>query len=83
MTRVNVNDAKTHFSRYLDRVEAGETIILCRHNRPIAEMRPLAKEGVSKVRVAGMDKGKFHIPAEFFEPLPPEVLREFNAEEDQ
>ena len=34
MTKVNVHEAKTHLSRYLDRVEAGETVILCRHNRP-------------------------------------------------
>jgi len=44
MTKVNVHKAKTHLSRYLDRVEGGETVILCRHNKPIAEIRPIPPE---------------------------------------
>jgi antitoxin (DNA-binding transcriptional repressor) of toxin-antitoxin stability system len=32
--RLNVYEAKTHLSRYLNRVEAGETLFLCRRNRP-------------------------------------------------
>jgi prevent-host-death family protein len=39
--RLNVDEAKTHLSRYLKRVEAGETLVLCRRNRPIAEVRPI------------------------------------------
>ena len=36
--KLNVHEAKTHLSRYLNQVEAGETLILCRHNKPIAEV---------------------------------------------
>jgi prevent-host-death family protein len=80
MVKVNVHEAKTHFSKYLDRVEAGETIVLCRHNKPIAEVRPIPAEPVRKQRVAGLDKGKFTVGPEFFEPLPPEILRVFMGE---
>jgi antitoxin (DNA-binding transcriptional repressor) of toxin-antitoxin stability system len=31
MIRVNIQEAKTHLSRYLDRVEQGEVVIVCRH----------------------------------------------------
>ena len=81
MIKVNVHEAKTHLSRYLDQVEAGETVILCRHNRPVAEIRPLPKEPKRKP-VWGTDKGKFTVGPEFFEPLPDEILRAFNGEDD-
>jgi prevent-host-death family protein len=80
MVKINVHEAKTHFSKYLDRVEAGETIILCRHNKPIAEVRPIPAEPPRKQRVIGLDKGKFTVGPEFFEPLPPEILRVFMGE---
>lgn len=70
MIKVNVHEAKTHLSKYLDRVEAGETIILCRHNKPIAEVRPIPEEPQRKPRVFDLDKGKFEVGPEFFEPLP-------------
>ena len=40
MIRVNIAEAKTHLSRYLKRVEQGETVVLCRRNVAIAEIRP-------------------------------------------
>jgi antitoxin (DNA-binding transcriptional repressor) of toxin-antitoxin stability system len=81
MVKINVHEAKTHLSRYLDRVEAGETIVLCRHNKPIAELRAIPNQQ-RKPRVAGLDKGKFEVGPEFFEPLPPEILRVFMGEGD-
>ena len=75
MTKVNVHDAKTNLSKYLDRVEAGETIVVCRHNRPIAELRPLPPEDKRKPRIPGFFKDKFTIPPEFFEPMSEEELQ--------
>lgn len=43
MTTININEAKTHLSRYAKRVKAGETIILADRNKPFAEIRPLAE----------------------------------------
>jgi len=79
MTRVNIHEA-TDLSQYLDRVEAGETIVLCRHNKPIAEIRPIPAEPERKPRVLGIDKGKFEVGPEFFEPLPSEILRYFQGQ---
>ena len=79
MIRLNIHEAKTHLSRYLERVEKGETVILCRHNRPIAEIRPLS--GASgKSRSLGVDRGKFTLGKAFFKPLPKELLSAFTGE---
>jgi antitoxin (DNA-binding transcriptional repressor) of toxin-antitoxin stability system len=78
MIRLNVHEAKTHLSRYLERLEAGEVIVLCRRNVAIAEIRPLqAKREVA--RPVGLAKGSFEVPEAFFEPLPEEVLGGFEG----
>jgi prevent-host-death family protein len=78
VTKLNVHEAKTHLSRYLDRVEAGETLILCRHNKPIAEVRPI-KPKPKKKRAFGIYEG-FDISPEFFDPLPEDELRLWEGE---
>lgn len=78
MTKVNVHDAKTHLSRYLERVERGETIVLCRRNVPVAELRPLPPER-QKPRPVGLAKGRIEVPASFFEPLPDELVDSFEG----
>ena len=78
MIKLNIHQAKTHLSRYLKDVEAGETILLCRHNVPIAEIRPLPKQRKT-LRQLGTAKGKVAVPPEFFEPLPEEILRAFEG----
>jgi prevent-host-death family protein len=40
-TIVNIHEAKTHFSRLLERVQAGETIVIAKAGTPIAELKPL------------------------------------------
>lgn len=79
MTRVNVHEAKTHLSRYMDRVTRGETILICKRNVPVAELRPVKKK--NRVPRIGLAKGEFTIPKEFFDPLPDDLLRAFNGEE--
>jgi antitoxin (DNA-binding transcriptional repressor) of toxin-antitoxin stability system len=76
MIKLNVREAKTHLSRYLARLARGESILLCKRNIPIAEIRPLPPHRKAKRRI-GLAKGKFKIPPEFFEPLPDDVLDSF------
>ena len=77
MIRINVTEAKTHLSRYLKCVERGETVVLCRRNVPIAEIRPLPKR-TREPRPVGIDRG-MTIPAAFFEPLPDDLLAAFEG----
>jgi antitoxin (DNA-binding transcriptional repressor) of toxin-antitoxin stability system len=79
MTRLNVHDAKTHLSKYLAKLEKGETILLCRRNQPIAEIRPIPAQR-KKPRPIGLYEGQIKLGPEFFEPLPAELLRYFNGE---
>jgi antitoxin (DNA-binding transcriptional repressor) of toxin-antitoxin stability system len=79
MIRLNVHEAKTHLSKYLDKLEKGETILLCRRNEPIAEIRSITPKR-KKPRPIGLDAGKIKLGSEFFEPLPDELLAYFNGE---
>ena len=69
MLHLNVHEIKAHFSKYLDLLERGETIIVCRRNKPIAELRPLTTTGP---RPIGLGKGLATVGEAFFEPLPEE-----------
>ncbi len=80
MIKLNIHEAKTHLSRYLKDLEAGETILLCRYNVPIAEIRPLPRQRKTP-RPLGTAKGKVQVPSEFFEPLPEKLLRAFEGRE--
>jgi prevent-host-death family protein len=80
MKKVNIHEAKTHLSHYLEEVERGETVVLCRRNRPVAELRPLAARR-HKPRPIGLAKGIFTVPASFFEDLPKETLALFHGED--
>ncbi|MFZ4382269.1 MAG: type II toxin-antitoxin system Phd/YefM family antitoxin [Sandarakinorhabdus sp.] len=46
---VNVHDAKTHFSRLLDRAHAGEEIVIAKAGKPYARLVPLAPAEPRKV----------------------------------
>ena len=77
MIRVNIADAKTHLSRSLDKVEGGETILVCRRNVPDAEIRPVPRPP-AEPRPVGIDRG-MTIPSDFFEPLPDDLLDAFEG----
>ena len=46
MHAVGLFDAKTHFSEYVMRAEAGEEVIIMRHNKPVAKIVPLHAKAV-------------------------------------
>lgn len=73
-TTLNVHEAKTHLSKLLQRVEAGEEIVIARAGRPVARLIPFAKRGK---RILGRDAGVAFIAADFDAPLPDEVLADF------
>lgn len=73
-----MHDAKTHLSRYVARLRDGDTIVLCRRNVPVAEIRPLAS-GRGEIATPGRWKGLITIPPEFFQPLPDDLLDAFDG----
>lgn len=68
--RVNVHQAKTHLSKLLAAVEAGEEVIIARGDKPVARITPIRKP-----RKGGWLKGKGGLDESFWEPLPDEELR--------
>lgn len=72
---INIHEAKTHLSRLVERVEAGEEITLARAGRPVARLVPYRAR--QRPREAGAWKGQVWIGPDFDEPLP-----EFEGELD-
>jgi len=75
---VNVYEAKTHLSQLLDRVAAGEEIVIARAGHPIARLVPLS-EASSQRRIPGGWRGKVSI-ADDFDELPPGLEAAFRGE---
>ena len=67
MATVNVREARTHLSRLLRRMEAGEEIVIARNGMPVARLVPVKKRGK---RQFGALRGRLVVPDSFFEPLP-------------
>ena len=44
MREIQASEAKTHLPSLLDEVERGETLIITRHGKPIAEIKPMATQ---------------------------------------
>ena len=77
MISVNVHEAKTRLSRLLERVAAGEEILISKAGKPMAKLTPLSKPQIN--RVLGLDKGVIKIPEEFGAPLPDDLLQLFES----
>lgn len=64
--QVNIYDAKTHLSRLLERVEAGEEIVIARNGRPVARLVPAQR--IRSPRRPGAWEGRGWIADDFDEP---------------
>jgi antitoxin (DNA-binding transcriptional repressor) of toxin-antitoxin stability system len=71
MKIVTIHAAKTHLSKLLAEVEAGEEVVLARGKTPVAKLTRY----VEPPRVPGSMKGEIDIGPEFFDPLPEEELQ--------
>jgi prevent-host-death family protein len=74
MRRVNVHAAKTHLSRLLEDVEAGEEIVLARAGRPVARLVPFRPD--TQRRVPGVWRGRVRMAADF-DVTPEDLIKAF------
>lgn len=79
MIRINIHEAKARLSEFLARAEEGETVVICRRNVPVAELRGIARV-VAERRPVGLAAGLFQVPDDFDAPLPDDVLDAFEEE---
>lgn len=64
---INIHDAKTHLSRYLNQVREGQIITLCKNGMPIAKIIPFRQE--KGEREFGLAKESIEIPGSFYDDL--------------
>ena len=76
--RVNMHEAKTHLSRLVERVEAGEEITVSRAGKPVARL--VAVRPVTGSRTPGALRGRIRISDDFDAPLPAELAAGFAGE---
>ena len=78
MVEVSVEEILQNLPAYLQRVEAGETLIIVRAGQPVAEVKPV--EGRPEtLRPFGLCAGEFTVPENFDAPLPEDILHAFES----
>jgi antitoxin (DNA-binding transcriptional repressor) of toxin-antitoxin stability system len=70
---VGVHEAKTHLSRLIEDVAAGEEIVITRRGEAVASLGPPP----GRAPQFGVDRGRFVVPDDFDAPLPDELLDAF------
>jgi prevent-host-death family protein len=72
--KVNVHDAKTHFSKLLERAHSGEEIVIAKAGKPYAKLVPF-NEPAKPPRKPGRWPELRNIPSSvWFDPLPDDEL---------
>lgn len=79
MKAVNTHEAKTHLSRLLRRVAAGEEITIANRGVPVARLVPVPSK--KRKRELGFYGDKIKIADDFDAPLPDEILDAFEGRE--
>jgi prevent-host-death family protein len=77
LVTINIHDAKTQLSKLLQRVMAGEEIIIAKAGKPVARLVPFTQKPME--RVPGTAKGKIWIAPDFQAPLPDDILDAFEG----
>ncbi len=77
MQQYNIHEAKTQLSAILERVEAGEEIIIARAGKPVA--RIVAIGHLRAPRVLGIYAGQPFALADDFDALPPDIQAAFEG----
>jgi antitoxin (DNA-binding transcriptional repressor) of toxin-antitoxin stability system len=75
---VSLQDLQRDPNALLDRVEAGERLVVFRGGVPIAELRPVQAVQLGP-RPFGLCAGAFTVPDDFDAPLPEKILRAFEG----
>jgi antitoxin (DNA-binding transcriptional repressor) of toxin-antitoxin stability system len=77
MMKATLDEVEKRPADYLHRVLEGETVVLFRDDRPVAEIRPL--NAATGPRPFGLAAGDFVVPDDFDDPLPDELLDAFEG----
>jgi antitoxin (DNA-binding transcriptional repressor) of toxin-antitoxin stability system len=78
MTTITLHEIERDLLGYLRRVELGETLLIVRDQHPVAEIKPVLSPA-RQARPYGMCAGEFTVPADFDQPLPNDILKDFEG----
>ncbi len=76
---VNIEEAKTNFSQLIQRVIAGEEILIAQSGEPVARIVLFSLRPIG--RLSGTAQGKLVIGPDFDAPLPNEIIELFEGSE--
>jgi antitoxin (DNA-binding transcriptional repressor) of toxin-antitoxin stability system len=76
MIKVNIAEVKAKLSEFLEMAGRGERVLICKHNRPVAELRAVHAVR-TEPRPIGGAAGLFDVPPSFFDPLPDDLVGGF------
>ncbi len=79
MTTITIDQIQHDFLGYLRRVQAGETLVIVQIDKPVAEIKPITTSHTQQLRPFGLCAGEFRVPDDFDDPLPEEVIRQFEG----
>ena len=74
--QIAIAEAKAQFAELVRKAEAGESVTLTRHGRPVAQITAAAPG--TKISLIGALKGQIHI-ADDFDDVPDGFLEAFDA----
>jgi antitoxin (DNA-binding transcriptional repressor) of toxin-antitoxin stability system len=77
MLNVTIDELQRDPLKYLNQVEAGETLVIVRDDQAIAELKPVANS--KQLRPFGLCAGEFTVPDDFDAPLPEDLLNAFEG----
>lgn len=69
MIMVNIAEMKAKLSEFVDAVTRGEQVIICKHNRPVAELRAIEAPRTAPRDLSPMFPGETFMTDAFFEPM--------------
>jgi prevent-host-death family protein len=75
--KVNVHEAKTHFSKLVESAMNGKETIIAKSGKPVAKLGPISTK--KPKRRLGVLKGKIKIANDFDAPLPDDILNSFEG----
>jgi len=69
MIMVNIADAKAKLSEFVDAASRGEQVIICHHNKPVAELRAIEAPRTAPRDLTPLHPEQTFMTDAFFEPM--------------
>lgn len=78
MISIQIDDIEQDISGFLKLIQEGNIFVLMQADRPIAEIKPISSANkIKQLRPFGLCAGEFSVPNDFNDPLPDEIIAQF------